>query len=138
MVTMKGSSFLSGIGPHSLPYPAYLCHYPIQEYIIAAGRANRAPESALFTGMTKGDKPTEQQISDKLIERIVKQYSKDIDIHTLTPHGLRSTFITLALENKATLHQVQYAAGHADPRTTERYQKRKLNLDDNAVDYIRL
>ncbi len=110
----------------------------IQEYIIAAGRANRAPESALFTGMTKGDKPTEQQISDKLIERIVKQYSKDIDIHTLTPHGLRSTFITLALENKATLHQVQYAAGHADPRTTERYQKRKLNLDDNAVDYIRL
>src|SRR2546421_17162 len=29
MVTMKGSSFLSGIGPHRLLYPAYLCHYPI-------------------------------------------------------------------------------------------------------------
>ena len=28
MVTMKGSSFVSGFGPHSLPYPAYLCHYP--------------------------------------------------------------------------------------------------------------
>jgi len=28
MVTMKGSSFLSGIAPHSLAYPAYLCHYP--------------------------------------------------------------------------------------------------------------
>src|SRR5712691_11807057 len=31
MVTMKGSSFLFGIGPHSLPYPAYLCHYPDPE-----------------------------------------------------------------------------------------------------------
>ncbi len=110
----------------------------IEQYIRAAGRTNRAPEAALFTGMTKGDKPTEQPISDKLIERVVKHYSQQIDIPTLTPHGLRSTFITLALENKATLHQVQYAAGHADPRTTERYQKRKLNLDDNAVDYIRL
>jgi hypothetical protein len=28
MVTMKGPSFFSGIGPHSLPYPAYLCYYP--------------------------------------------------------------------------------------------------------------
>ncbi|MBZ5686392.1 MAG: ribbon-helix-helix domain-containing protein [Acidobacteriia bacterium] len=25
---MKGSFFFSGIGPHSLPYPAYLCDYP--------------------------------------------------------------------------------------------------------------
>jgi hypothetical protein len=38
----------------------------------------------------------------------------------------------------AKVHQVQYAAGHADPRTTGRYQKRKVNLDDNAVDYSKL
>ena len=31
---------------------------------------------------------------------------------------------------------VQYAAGHKDPRTTEHYQRRKEQLDDNAVDYI--
>src|SRR5712691_11953460 len=31
MVTMKGSSFFSGIGPHSLAYPAYLCHYPTKK-----------------------------------------------------------------------------------------------------------
>jgi hypothetical protein len=35
-------------------------------------------------------------------------------------------------------HKVQVAAGHADPRTTERYWRTKENLDDNAVDYIRL
>lgn len=54
----------------------------------------------------------------------------------LTPHDLRATFITLALEGKAPLQVVQYAARHKDPRMTEHYQQRKVNLDDNAVDYI--
>ncbi len=56
----------------------------------------------------------------------------------ITPHSLRHTFITLALEGRAPLHKVQYAAGHADPRTTERYHRRKENLDDNATDYVKL
>jgi integrase/recombinase XerD len=78
-----------------------------------------------------------QRISDKFIERTVAWYGKMIGVE-LTPHDLRASFITLAIEGKATLLQVQYAAGHSDPRTTERYHTRKLNLDDNAVDYIKL
>jgi site-specific recombinase XerD len=56
----------------------------------------------------------------------------------ITPHSLRHTFVTLALDGGAPLHKVQYAAGHADPRTTERYDRQKNNLDDNAADYVRL
>lgn len=56
----------------------------------------------------------------------------------ITPHSLRHTFVTLALEGGAPLHKVQYAAGHADPRTTERYHRQKENMDDNAADYVRL
>ena len=56
----------------------------------------------------------------------------------VTPHSLRHTFITLALAGGAPLHKVQYAAGHADPRTTERYDRQRDNLDDNAVDYVKL
>jgi hypothetical protein len=43
MVTMKGSSFLSGIGPHRLLYPAYLWHYPAslamfpRKYVLTRG-----------------------------------------------------------------------------------------------------
>lgn len=55
-----------------------------------------------------------------------------------SPHGLRATFITLALEAGATISRVQDAAGHKDPRTTDRYRRRKANLDDNAADYITL
>ncbi len=56
----------------------------------------------------------------------------------ISPHALRATFITLALDGGAPLHKVQYAAGHADPRTTERYHRTKSNLDDHASDYIKL
>ncbi len=56
----------------------------------------------------------------------------------ISPHALRATFITLALDGGAPLHKVQYAAGHADPRTTERYHRTKSNLDDHASDYFKL
>lgn len=56
----------------------------------------------------------------------------------ITPHSTRACFITLALRGGAPLHKVQYAAGHADPRTTERYDREQDNLDDNAVDYVKL
>ncbi len=70
---------------------------------------------------------------------IVKRHLSPAGISTnITPHSLRHTFITLALEGHAPLHKVQYAAGHADPRTTERYHHRKDNLDDNATDYIKI
>lgn len=109
----------------------------IQTYMEAVGTPQTL-DTPLFIGFDKGDHPTNERISDKLIERVVKFYGEKINVPELTPHGLRATFITLALEANAPLQKVQYAARHADPRTTERYQKRKLNLDDNAVDYIHL
>lgn len=91
-------------------------------------------DAPLFVAIRFGDYVTSRRLTDKSIELIVKKYAPTgVD---LTPHGLRSTFATIALEQGAPLHQVQYAMGHKDPRTTERYQKRKLNLDNNAVDYL--
>ncbi len=110
----------------------------IQEYIEAAYRTNADPDAPLFVQIGKGSRVREERISDKVIERLVSDLAERIGEPGLKPHGLRATFITLALEGGASLHQTQYAAGHADPRTTERYQKRKMNLDDNAVDYVRI
>lgn len=107
----------------------------IQEWLDASGRKNLTLDSPLFVGFDRGDHPTEAQIAPKWIERMVIKYAGKIGLR-FTPHSLRSTFITLTLENKATLTQVQYAARHKDPRMTERYQRRKLNLDDNAVDKL--
>jgi len=94
-------------------------------------------DDPLFVSFRRGDHPTRRPMGDKAIETQVKRYAEKLSL-PLTPHGLRATFITLALEHHAKLEQVQYAAGHRDPRTTERYQGRKLNLDDNAVDYVKV
>jgi site-specific recombinase XerD len=48
---------------------------------------------------------------------------------TLHPHDLRHAFVTLSLDAGAALHDVQDAAGHADPRTTQRYNRARHNLD---------
>lgn len=94
-------------------------------------------ERPLFVQVRKGDQVQfGQRVSDGGIGRIIKARARAASVVGLTPHGLRASFITLAIEGGARLDQVQYAAGHADPRTTERYQKRKGNLDNNAVDYI--
>jgi integrase/recombinase XerD len=78
----------------------------------------------------------EARIDVKAIETLVKDLGEAIGVPDLTPHGLRATAITLWLEHNATLEQAQYAARHKDPRMTERYRKRKFNLDNNAVDKL--
>ncbi len=47
----------------------------------------------------------------------------------VTPHSLRHTSLTGALIAGAALHEVQDFAGHADPRTTRRYDRARMNLD---------
>jgi site-specific recombinase XerD len=95
----------------------------------------------LFIQFRKGDNPDKQLrgLSTNAIENIVKNYANlaELPVH-LSPHGLRASFVTLSLEGGARLQQVQYAVGHADPRTTERYQRRKLNLEDHASDYLHI
>jgi integrase/recombinase XerD len=111
-------------------------HRAISDYIEAIGL--KGDKQNLFITFRKGDHPQTKPISGLDIQLLVEKYAKEAGIGKLTPHGLRASFVTLALEGGAKLEQVQYAAGHADPRTTERYQKRKLNLDNNAVDFLRL
>ena len=82
-----------------------------------------------------GQKP----LSDNAVWKLVLRRVRTAGIADyVTPHSTRHAFITLALDGRAPLHKVQAAAGHADPRTTERYWRTRQNLDDNAVDYVQL
>jgi site-specific recombinase XerD len=51
----------------------------------------------------------------------------------LSPHSLRHSAITFALDAGATLRDVQDYAGHKDPRTTRRYDHARDSLDRNAA-----
>ena len=98
--------------------------------VVKTGRG----KASYYSVREQGQKP----LSEKAVWKIVLGRVKATGIKgNITPHSTRHTFITLALDGGAPLHKVQAAAGHADPRTTERYWRTKHNLDDNAVDYIR-
>jgi site-specific recombinase XerD len=51
----------------------------------------------------------------------------------ISPHSLRHTFVTLALDAGVALRDVQDAAGHTDPRTTRRYDRGRQSLDRHAT-----
>lgn len=131
-------------------YEDALAHYKDKENK-TVGRTYASDHAPLFISFRRGDHPSlvtventvtheqrkgEARIDVKAIELLVKRLGKAIGVDDLTPHGLRATCITLLLKHGAPIHKVQQVAGHADPRTTERYDKDKFNLDDNAVDVL--
>ncbi|MHB8596688.1 MAG: tyrosine-type recombinase/integrase [Ktedonobacteraceae bacterium] len=110
----------------------------LEAYITATGRAVTSLADPLFIGFDRGQHPTGERISTRTIERTVIACGKLIGIEHLIPHDLRATFNTLAKKGGATLEQRQHTMGHRRPETTQRYDRDKDNLDDSAVDYIKL
>lgn len=52
---------------------------------------------------------------------------------SIKPHALRHGFITDGLDAGVPLHEMQDAAGHRDPRTTQRYNRRRGRLDGHPA-----
>jgi integrase/recombinase XerD len=53
-----------------------------------------------------------------------------------SPHSFRVTTVTDLLEQNTALEDVQYLAGHADPRTTRLYDRRRRKVTRNIVERI--
>jgi site-specific recombinase XerD len=56
----------------------------------------------------------------------------------LSPHSCRVAVATDLLEQGVPIEDVQYLLGHADPRTTQLYDRRKKEVTRNIVERIRL
>lgn len=68
-----------------------------------------------------------------MIDRIVGKYAQRIGLlEGFSAHSMRATFITRALDNGASLEEVQEAAGHADASTTKLYDRRGYNPEKSA------
>ncbi len=67
-------------------------------------------------------------------DRAVKRIARRAGIaKKISPHSLRHSFITAALDAEVTLRDVQDATSHADPRTTMRYDRARHSLDRHAT-----
>ena len=85
-------------------------------------------QGPIFLG-TSGDRMTRDAAA-----RVVKRLAKRAGItKKISPHSLRHSFITAALDAGVPLRDVQEAASHADPRTTMRYDRARQSLDRHAT-----
>ncbi|WP_432967923.1 tyrosine-type recombinase/integrase [Dactylosporangium sp. CA-233914] len=80
----------------------------------------------LFTTATGG------RVDRHAVFRLVRRLARDAGVpawERLSPHSLRHAFATTARDEGVPLEDVQDAMGHADPRTTRRYDRDRYNLD---------
>jgi integrase/recombinase XerD len=87
----------------------------------------------LFT--TDTGRPVDRTHLFKLVRRLAREAELPHP-DSITPHSLRHTFATLATERGADLDDLQDAMGHADPRTTRRYQRSARRLDRDPAHLV--
>ncbi|MFY1692280.1 tyrosine-type recombinase/integrase [Plantactinospora sp. WMMB782] len=122
-------------------------------FVGKGGRARRraltpgsayAVDAYLAARATGADRPVEQLTGALLVTatgnrldrhavfRLVRRLARVAGIPAwarLSPHSLRHAFATTARAEGVPLEDVQDAMGHADPRTTRRYDRDRHNLD---------
>jgi integrase/recombinase XerD len=81
--------------------------------------------------ITKTGRRMDQPEAWRMVRRLARRAALD-GAAEIRPHSLRVFFITGAGEAGVALEDVQDAAGHADPRTTRRYDRGRHSLDRHA------
>jgi site-specific recombinase XerD len=106
----------------------------VDEYLAARAQAAgvRVEQLAgpLFatTGRDGGTGRLDEPAAFRLIRRLA-HHAGVPSAHRLSPHSLRHAFATTARELGVALEDVQDAMGHADARTTRRYDRGRYALD---------
>ena len=78
-------------------------------------------------------RPIDRRDVYRMVQRIAK--TARIPRH-ISPHSLRHAAITNALDAGVPLRDAQILARHADPRTTEHYDRARGNLDRHGVHFL--
>jgi integrase/recombinase XerD len=75
-------------------------------------------------------------LSSTMAWHIVRKWGRFTGVGKLSPHDLRRTAITKALDQGLSYRQVQMMSGHKDPKTVMRYDHGRENLELNAVNFL--
>jgi integrase/recombinase XerD len=78
----------------------------------------------------------DKALSTRMVQNIVAKWGSFTGVGDVSPHDLRRTAITRALEIGQTYRQVQMMTKHKDPKTVMRYDHGRENLDQNAVNFL--
>jgi site-specific recombinase XerD len=115
----------------TVPVPAWVKE-TIDDWLETA----RITQGRLFrcvcrTGTTWGD-----EITEKVVWHVVKQYAAQAGILNLAPHDLRRSCARLCHGAGGELEQIQFLMGHVSVQTTEKYLGCKQRLKNAVNDQI--
>ena len=127
--TLRGHRVLHLVGKGSKPATMPLT-VPVLR-ILEACRGQRT-EGPLVLRPLSG-KPIDRRDVYRMVRRIAT--GARIPRH-VSPHSLRHAAITNALDAGVPLRDAQILARHADPRTTEHYDRARGNLDRHGVHFL--
>lgn len=110
----------------------------VSTYVNAAGLEYAEGKSPLFRAFVrKTAQITDRPLVANDMNRMVKRRLRDAGLSLrLSPHSCRVTTITDLLTQGVPLEDVQFLAGHADPRTTRLYDRRQRRVTRNIVERI--
>lgn len=83
-------------------------------------RPDAAPDEPLFA--TRTGRPMDEPAAYRLLRRVATAAGIE-SANAISPHSLRHSYATALLDQGVPLADVQDAMGHADPRTTRRYDR---------------
>jgi integrase/recombinase XerD len=75
-------------------------------------------------------------LSTRMAWNVVQRWADYGHLGKVSPHDLRRTAITRALDQGLSYRQVQMMSGHKDPKTVMRYDHGRENLEQNAVNFL--
>jgi len=114
--------------------PAETTHR-LRAYLAAAGHAaDRA--GPLFRSLrpNRSGAHVPRLLHLNVVDELVHAYAEQMGFgQGYAAHSMRATFITTALENGAKLEDVQRPVGHADPSTTQLYDRRRFTPQKSAA-----
>ena len=110
----------------------------LSEYLAATDAANADKQSPLFrTAIRRTGQLTDRPMAAGDMGRMVKRRMRGAGLPArLSPHSFRVTTITDLLSQGVPLEDVQFLAGHSDPRTTRLYDRRQRRVTRNIVERI--
>ena len=124
--TMRGHRVLHLVGKGNKPATMPLT-VPVLR-VLEACRGQRTCGPLVLRPVS--GQPIDRRDAYRMVARIAK--TAGIPRH-ISPHSLRHAAITNALDAGVPLRDAQILARHADPRTTEHYDRARGNLDRHGV-----
>lgn len=103
------------------------------------GQSRNELRGWLFASTPHPHQPQHQggnRLRQRDLQRILRNLARQAGLacaDRITPHSLRRTAATVALNSGATLAEVQDLLGHASPETTRRYDAARHKLDSSPV-----